>query len=285
MSLSEFLSIIEICVTILIGYYLSHWISVRDTQTRALKDNYISTLQQIRIDVDVFFDDFFANKLSPREISDWYGLNQEKFSRFDRGLRLALPIYKRSLAEYLNDIHEIVTGSEDFNEKFSQEAYVPNSESRVLFNQLRWNVDEAFNEYIVLINNSPQYRPYQLLLRRIESDIKYYKENRAEWWKILHPWLYDVLSRLLFCVIIVCFICVSYSYYSKNIETEKFNQSLNNERQSMQLLYFDKQIKLLERYDNAMDETVTLLNRLFQKDTVVVHVDERDVHAMNCLQK
>lgn len=40
MEISDLLSLSEIAVTILLGYYITHWITVKDQRTRTVKDNF-----------------------------------------------------------------------------------------------------------------------------------------------------------------------------------------------------------------------------------------------------
>lgn len=95
MEMSDLLSLAEIAVTIIVGYYISHWIAVKDQRTRSVKDYYISQLQEIRKDVDSFFREMLGGNLNCRAISDWYGNQEGRLNSFDEGLRLALPLRKK----------------------------------------------------------------------------------------------------------------------------------------------------------------------------------------------
>ena len=111
MSFSDILALVEILVTILFGYYITHWVSVRDTRTRSVKDLYLNQLADIKKNVDTFFKDLFEGKLKGRTIADWYGHQQTSLTCFDEGLRMALPIRKEKLEDVVNRIHEEITGS------------------------------------------------------------------------------------------------------------------------------------------------------------------------------
>ena len=54
MSLSDFLAILDIIVTVLIGFVITHMVSVRDSRTRAIKDYYIQELAEIKRDINSF---------------------------------------------------------------------------------------------------------------------------------------------------------------------------------------------------------------------------------------
>lgn len=38
MEISDIISIVEIIVTLILGYYISHWIAVKDQRTRSVKE-------------------------------------------------------------------------------------------------------------------------------------------------------------------------------------------------------------------------------------------------------
>jgi len=239
MGLSELLSLVEIGVTILVGYYLSHWVSVRDSQTRALKDYYIDMLKQIKAYVDDFWDKLFRGELNAREISDWYGKHQESLTCFDEGLRLALPIHKRSLEDVVNDIHEAVTGAEYFNDHFRDRKYQLNNEERVKLSKLRNLVDKSFNEYLVQINNSRQFKYYEIVWQGIVLDYSYWKGNKKDGWSLLVPRFLTGIKYLVGIFIVLFIIFKSCELY-KNLPVEVVTPSLEHqELQKMNAILHD----------------------------------------------
>ncbi len=181
MSFSDILALLEILVTILFGYYITHWVSVRDTRTRSVKDLYLNQLSDIKKRVDTFFDDLFAGKLNGRTIAYWYGNQQNSLTCFDDGLRLALPIRKVKLEDIVNEIHETITGSEYFNDNFNQEKYELTNEECAKMLALKNKVDKSFNEYVVQINNSRQYYVWENLKHNYMFDLEYFRSIEAKW--------------------------------------------------------------------------------------------------------
>lgn len=200
--LSDFLSIIDICITLLIGYFLSHWMSVRDSRTRALKDFYIEQLIKIKNETDSFFNDVFAGKLNSREISDWYGKHQNECFCFDEGLRMALPINKKNINDVVNDIHETITGSDYFNDHFKDDKYQLNNKEYLEILSLRQKVNTSFNEYLVQINNCRQFTYFEILWQRIKLNYKYCTENKKGWLKILLLPFFKLLKVVIILILI-----------------------------------------------------------------------------------
>lgn len=174
MSLSDLLGIIEIVVTILFGYYITHRVSVRDTRIRSVKDLYLSQLNEIKKNVDSFFEDLFEGKLQGRTIADWYGHQQSSLICFDEGLRMSLRIRKEKLEDVVNRIHEEITGSDFYNDNFNKKQYIlSNSEQAKMF-ELKCRIDRSFNEYVVHINNSRQYYFWETIKQNYCFDVDFY---------------------------------------------------------------------------------------------------------------
>lgn len=232
MQFSDILAIIEIIVTILFGFYITHWVSVRDSRTRSVKDIYLSQLDKIKDRVDKFFDDLLSGKMKGRTIADWYGHQQSSLTCFDDGLRLALPIRKEKLEDVVNRIHEVITGSEYFNEHFRNSRYVLTNEERAKMISLKNSVDRSFNEYVVQINNSRQYYFWETLYQNVLFDKEYYKSTKKRCPLCLALLLR--LGKLLpwgVLISVLTFVCVSaidnYKVNSSNIQNI---QSVNEYR-------------------------------------------------------
>lgn len=258
MSFSDLLSLIEILVTILFGYYITHWVTVRDTRTRSVKDLYLEQLNDIKKSVDSFFNDLFDCKLNGRTIADWYGHQQEKLICFDEGLRLALPIRKRKIEEIVNDIHEEVTGSDYYNDHFKDRKYQMNKAEQVKMNALRAKVDKAFNEYIIQINNSRQYYFWEVIKQNYRFDLDYFKSQNVK-----SPELRAVRIRLqksfpylvFISIVILIFIGAHHSFSSAEEETLK-RDSTNDAHME----------RLLEEV-NTLDESINRITEEIKEGT------------------
>lgn len=268
MDFSDILAIIEILVTILFGYLITHWVSVRDSRTRSVKDIYLKQLDDIKGRVDEFFDKLLSDKLKGRSIADWYGHQQNSLTCFDDGLRLALPIRKEKLEDIVNNIHEVITGSEYYNEHFRNNRYVLTNDERVKMIDLKNSVDKAFNEYIVQINNSRQYYFWENLKRNLIFDKVYFTSQKKKC-----PWgrtLVLRLLRILPWVIIVWVLSIGF----KRV-TESYSNNSSKGQETLEL--FESNINRLFEETTSINETLKSISVSIEKQ---VRVDSSSVSVL-----
>lgn len=223
MNFSDILALLEILVTILFGYYITHWVTVRDTRTRSVKDLYIGQLSDIKRHVDSFFHELYDGKLRGRTIADWYGHQQNALTCFDEGLRMALPIRKEKLEDIVNRIHETITGSEYYNDNFNKKKYILTKDEQAKMLDLKSSVDKSFNEYVVQINNSRQYYFWENLKQNYLFDVEYFKVCKKH-----HPRTAALKLRgiklipyLISLVAIVLIVREAYVSYKNTMEEER----------------------------------------------------------------
>lgn len=120
MVLSDFLAIIDILVTVLIGFVITHMVSVRDSRTRAIKDYYIQELADIKSEINEFYSNLFKGELSSQEIIGWYSAIRNRIDNFDNAVRKTFKIYEARLTPKLFFNYKNITNSGDFNANFKQ---------------------------------------------------------------------------------------------------------------------------------------------------------------------
>ena len=65
MTYSDLLSSISILTSIVFGFYITHWYSIRDSRTRVVKDYYIEQVKGIKGRVDKFFHRKYSFTFAP----------------------------------------------------------------------------------------------------------------------------------------------------------------------------------------------------------------------------
>ena len=101
MELSDLLAILDIVVTIVVGYVITHMVSVRDSRTRAIKDYYIQELAAIKSEINNFYASLFKGELEAKEIISWYSAIRNRIDSFDQAVRKTFTIYEGSIAKKL----------------------------------------------------------------------------------------------------------------------------------------------------------------------------------------
>lgn len=67
MTFSDFMSAIGIITSIVFGFYITHWHSIKDARTRVLKDYYIDQVKAIKGRTDKFFHQIAWGKSSAKK--------------------------------------------------------------------------------------------------------------------------------------------------------------------------------------------------------------------------
>lgn len=224
MEISDIISIVEIIVTLILGYYISHWIAVKDQRTRSVKDYYIKSLCSMHDEVDDFFKQVLSGHMNGRSISDWYGNHEEKLMSFDEGVRMALPIRKKKLSDIINDIHSSITGSEFFNDHFYDDELIYTNQEKVRLIALKQNTESEFNEYIIQINNSRQKNFLETFAQNFRLESKYYREVK----NARYPYLYTFKNRILKGLPLFIILCFIVWVISESINSYRMHQNEEN---------------------------------------------------------
>lgn len=272
MSFSDILALAEILVTILFGYYITHWVTVRDTRTRSVKDLYLGQLSDIKKQVDSFFRDLFDGKLKGRTIADWYGHQQNALTCFDEGLRLALPIRKEKLEDVVNRIHETITGSDYYNDNFNKKKYVLTNDEQAKMLDLKSKVDKSFNEYVVQINNSRQYYFWETIKQNYFFDVEYFKVEQRHYphWDAVKIRGLKLLPYVAALIAIVLIVKGTYTSYRTNVNDENKRQEIYNNS-------INKLIEETDRLNNTLttiSEEISIDNG---NDTTLYQIIEKDL--------
>lgn len=265
MSFSDILALVEILVTILFGYYITHWVSVRDTRTRSVKDLYLNQLTSIKKNVDTFFKDLFEGKMKGRTIADWYGHQQNSLTCFDEGLRMALPIRKEKLEDVVNRIHEEITGSNFYNENFKKKKYELTKDEQVRMLDLKNRVDKSFNEYVVQINNSRQYYFWEVLKQNYKFDVEFFKASGKKYpnWNSI---VIRSLKLLPYVLVLGFVLFISYSVF------HSYRSGLG-EKQARQDSYetgINKMINVADSLNGSLDRISTGIDNMVKEDSALI---------------
>ena len=265
MEISDILILIEIVVTILVGYYITHWVSVRDTRTRMVKDFYISELKKIKYEVDSFFSSLYSVKLNGREISDWYGHQQQALTSFDDGLRIALPIKKMKLEDIVNLIHEKITGSDYFNDHFGDEKYQMNGIEKAKVIELQDKLNKAFNEYLVQINNSRQFYSWELIIQNFKYDLDYYRSVNKS-----YPLLRTIGIRLLKLIPYIAFLFLMIYAGIKVYTCYNEKQLENTQERNREILLHEAVKGEIVKQNATFEDLVKYLKTMSENETDIV---------------
>ena len=148
MSFSDILTISEILISVVVGFYLAHWYSVRDTQHRAVKDYYINLLSKLQVECEKIFKRVLDSSISGAEMLSKIDDLDSALEGFDEDLRRALPIKLKKLQELIGDVTDKLTDLNDINEQLDQQHFHLGTTDRITVRQLSKEVHRYFGVYI-----------------------------------------------------------------------------------------------------------------------------------------
>lgn len=177
MTIADFLTFIGIVVSIVFGFIITRFCSIKDARTRMIKDYYIEQLKQIKSRVDKFYHRVAFGKLSARKIILWNDHIQLDIKSIDQGIRTSLNTHIEEFNILLDRYFAEITDWEDYNNQFSNSRYIPNNTNRERLLQIKYEIDEFLNYYIQHVNQANNFPFWIVQWRKIIGNYNYYKEN------------------------------------------------------------------------------------------------------------
>lgn len=230
MSFSDILTILEILISVVVGFYLAHWYSVRDTQHRAVKDYYIDLLSNLQVNCEYIFHGVLDSSISGTELLSKIDDLDSALEGFDEDLRRALPIKLKELQVLIGDVTDKLTDLDDINEQLDQQEFHLGTNDRIIVRQLSKEAHRHFGVYINQINITSGHHVWHELWSNIRNTFIFFKARHSKFPILRTIWslLCAFLTRLLMLFILLLLIFGVWKLYQ--------NQSLNeeNEKNSLQ---------------------------------------------------
>lgn len=208
MELSDILAILDILVTVLIGFVITHMVSVRDSRTRAIKDYYIQELSEIKSEINRFYSDIFKNGLSAQEIIAWYTAIRNRIDSFDKAVKKTFKIYEAGIAQKLFYNYKTITNSNVFNANYKRGKIVFDAPTRVEIGKNQKKLYLLIERTLYDINNA---RARDFLERKwmeIKSHYLFYRNvkkttKRSAFISIIKDWSLSYKSSIIFIFLII----------------------------------------------------------------------------------
>lgn len=216
MGLSEFLSILDIVVTVLIGFVITHMVSVRDSRTRAIKDYYIQELSAIKVEINVFYSKIFKGELAAKDIICWYKILKNKVDCIEKSVKKTFSIYDPSIAETLFSNFKHISSTEDFNNNFDKDKVGFNGVTIKEFGCELRELSETIEQTLYDINNSSSQDYLHRKRLEFKSHFKYYRAEKKSvvnaCFTVLFDWLKTHITRLLIIVVLLSLVYWGFNY-------------------------------------------------------------------------
>ena len=219
MTIADILTFVGIAVSIIFGFFVTHFYSIRDTRTRVLKDYYIEQIKVVKERVGVFFHRVAFGKSSFQKVVIWYEHLVTDVKGIDQGVRKSLDLQIGEFMDIFDKYYGEITNWEDFNNQYSEPCYMPITEHKVRLLQMKYEIDEFLNGYVSHINQSNNYPIWKVQYRRIKQSYSYYKEKgyKCAFWCSI----WERIEKHFLEGIVVLGIITATIYLINKIEIEK----------------------------------------------------------------
>lgn len=263
MTISDFLTFVGIVVSIVFGFIITRFCSIRDTRTRVIKDYYIEQLKQLKGRVDTFYHRITFGKLSARKIVAWNDHIQMDVKNLDNSVRSTLDIQMDNFCDILDHYYSEITNWEDYNDKFSSSRYIPNNVCRERLSEIKYEIDVFLNNYIQHINQANNYSILKIQYNRIRQSMNFYISKGGKF-PFIHA-IWERIEKHIWDILILIALIVGILYLLSNIKNEKdenIAQPLNEISSKQDSIY--KAIQLfIDKYEPINVNTKTFNNSAF----------------------
>lgn len=263
MGIADFLNFIGIIVSIILGFFVSHYHSIKDTRTRALKDYYIEEVKDLKKRVDSFFHDISFGESSFSEVVDWYGHMIIDEKGIEDGVRKSFDLQIGRVADILDRYYGEITNWDDYNDQYSYPKYTPTNEHRHRLSQMKYEMDVFLNDYLSHINHANNYPIWKTQYRRIKQSYSFYRDEGRESPFLLSVW--ERIEKHFWEILFAIALLFAVVFLVKNIKMEKKNElvaPLINIANTQDSIY--KEVKILrDKYKPIEMHSKTFNNSSF----------------------
>ena len=259
MELSDLLAILDIVVTVVIGFVITHMVSVRDSRTRAIKDYYIQELAAIKSEINNFYASLFKGELEAKEIIGWYSAIRNRIDSFDQAVRKTFTIYEGSIAKKLFLNYKYITNSNDFNTNYNQGKIKFRAATKIAIGKNEKQLYMLVERTLYDINNVRARDYIERKWLELKSHYLYYrtsemKSRNEACLNILLDWLCTHKSIIVFWAVLAIIVYFFFVNIGKVLKQDNDNSA---------------QLELIERFD-SLNSIVKDVSKKIAKEPVVV---------------
>lgn len=119
LQISDWISIIDIIATSIIGIWIVIAVQNNLTKSRYIKEYFISEVKDIRDLYKQFINQLYKNKISAIDIKDWFKIMSERTQNLDGFLHKKYNINNSLIVSKHAEIQQKITSMDEFNEHYS----------------------------------------------------------------------------------------------------------------------------------------------------------------------
>ena len=151
--IGNYIDVIAIIANVLLTIWIVLVIQDRSNNKRILKDYYINEIKELKNDYKVYLTNLYLCKVSPKNIIPWFKLMNIKVTDIMDEINCIYKIDKNTLNPYQNELRDLLTDNEDFNNQFNDEKLNLSTTSKNSLIKFQQEKNKLFNQIILKINN------------------------------------------------------------------------------------------------------------------------------------
>lgn len=281
MELSDFLAILDIVVTVLIGFVITHMVAVRDSRTRAIKDYYIQELASIKTDINAFYSELLKGELEAKDIMGWYPATRNRVSVFDTAIRKTFRINEGRITQKLFQNYKNITDCTDFNNNYNHGKINFQASTKRVIGENEKQLYMLIERTLYDINNVKARDYIERKCLEFKSHYLYYRIDESKTkidacLGIVKDWLCSHKTNILVIVLLLILMLVLRPYLKQFIK-KGGNDSAQTEEIVQRLDSLNSAVKELSIKGNDVPAVVNppsnysiRLNEVSTKDTITL---------------
>ncbi|MCM1177811.1 MAG: hypothetical protein NC335_08715 [Bacteroides sp.] len=154
MDCSDIISIIDIGVSAIFGYWVATAINKSQTKERFIKDFFTNELMSIKDECHDFFDDICYDRKSSNEIKTGFKLLSVRMKSYEDNLKDVFKNIDTEIHSNLTKIQLEITNSDEFNEQFKATNIKFGAPQKARILEQRSSLLSYFSHTIISINKA-----------------------------------------------------------------------------------------------------------------------------------
>jgi uncharacterized membrane-anchored protein YhcB (DUF1043 family) len=124
LQISDWIAIIDIIITSIIGIWIAISVQNNLTKSRYLKEYFINEVKDIRDLYKVFINHLYKSDKSAKDIKDWFKIMSERTQNLNKFLHEKYKINNSLIVQKHAEIQQKITSMDEFNDNY-KESSVP----------------------------------------------------------------------------------------------------------------------------------------------------------------
>lgn len=155
---SDWISILNIILTSVIGIWIAIAVQNNVTKSRYLKEYFINEVKDIRDLYKQFINQLYKNKISAIDIKDWFKIMSERTQNLDRFLHEKFKINNSLIVSKHAEIQQKITFMDEFNEHYRAPTITFTNSSKNDILKLHSELSCVLTQRVIDINSTKNRR-------------------------------------------------------------------------------------------------------------------------------